>query len=240
MNNTTFGANNIVMWGNHGGVSNHMPIPFVIEKTSSGEKSYDISSRLLEERIIQMTCGFDSNSADVITKCMMYLDSLSRDDITWVINSGGGVVHDGLAIHDTMESLECDVITLGKGICASMGAYSLIAGTPGKRVSSQRNSIMIHQVSAGNSGHYLDMEASMGHTRKLNEQLMQTIADNVGMSLDELLSKANRDLWLTPMEALNFGTKGCVDHVMTGRRNSKGQFEVVDRHGKYSFLGGKH
>lgn len=236
-----YGANNAFVWGVHGnaGVTSHMPIPYVIEKTSNGERSFDLGSRLLQDRIIQMTTGFDSNSSHVITQSMMYLDSISRDDITFVINSGGGSVTDGLAILDTMESLECDVITLGKGICASMGAFTLSHGTPGKRVASKNLSTMIHMVSAGTSGHCLDMEASFSHTKKLNEFLMGSIAERVGMSVDELMHRANRDLWLNSEEALKFGTKGVVDFIQTGKRNDKGQYEVVDRNGKYSYLGGK-
>lgn len=241
MNNITFGANNAFTWGVHGNSTGNptaMNIPFVIEKTTSGERSYDLGSRLLQDRIINMDCGFDDNSAHVIKMSMLYLDSIDRSDIIWEINSGGGSVHAGMSIHDTADSCESDIVTISSGISASMGAYSVCCiGAEGKRLARPRSSLMLHMVSSGQQGQCLDMEAGFKHTMHLNKVLMQGIADRCGVSYDQLMNDCQRDFWLTATEARDYGKYGVVDGVLTGKRNDKGQLEVEYRGGKLGWIG---
>lgn len=192
-------------------------IPMVVEKTPSGERSFDIFSRILKDRVIFINGEFNEAMASVVCAQLLFLESEDANaPITLHINSGGGCVHSGLAIRDTMENISCDVIGIATGIAASMGLYLLSCCS--FRAMTKRASLMAHQVSAGASGNVADMRASFAHTEHLNNILMSEIADNCGLSLNELLKIADRDRWIYSKESIKFGV---VDAIYT-----KGKFMI--------------
>ena len=181
-------------------------VPYVVEQTSRGERSYDIFSRLLNDRIIMLNDEVNSASAGVIIAQMLYLEGQDPDkDISFYINSPGGSVTDGMAIYDTMQYVKCDVSTICVGMAASMGAFLLSAGTKGKRIALPNAEIMIHQPSAGTQGKVTDMEIDVEHFLRIKNKLNQIMAENTGKTPEEIKAASERDHWMTAEEAKEFG-----------------------------------
>lgn len=215
----------------------NISIPFVVEKTNNGERTYDLASRLMEDRVIMLDSGFDDHMAHVIKMQLLYLDSVSSDPITMYINSPGGSVHAGLSISDVVIGMKSPIRTIVMGMAASMGCYmQSTMGSPGMRLIGSRGFVMCHQVSSGTQGLITDQKISLKHSERLNTLLTKEIADAVGVSHEKLLEDADRDLWLNADESLQYGTKGFVDGILTGKRNEDGQFEVKRRNGSFDWV----
>ena len=192
-------------------------IPTVIEKSSEGERSFDLYSRLLRDRIIFVHGEVETGMADTIVGQLLLLEAEDpHKDITMYINSPGGEVMAGLAIANTMNYIKCDVRTVSMGMSASMGAFLLSQGTPGKRCALEDAQIMIHEVSAGNQGKRHDMKRSMEHTERLNDKLMRKMAasTNGKINQEDLAKLCYEDIWLEPEEALEMGL---IDEVIKER-----------------------
>ena len=180
-------------------------VPYVVEQTSRGERSYDIYSRLLEDRIIMLTEEVNSASASVIVAQLLYLEAQDpTKDICLYINSPGGSVTDGLAIYDTMNYIKCDVSTICMGMAASMGAFLLAAGTKGKRYALPNADIMIHQPSGGAQGQATDMEIHTKHILDIRKKLNEILANNTGQPVDVIAKDTNRDNFMTAQQALEY------------------------------------
>jgi ATP-dependent Clp protease protease subunit len=187
-------------------------IPYVVEQTSRGERSYDIFSRLLNDRIIFLSEEVNDTTASLIVAQLLYLEAQDPDrDIQFYINSPGGSVTAGMAIYDTMKYIKCDVATICVGMAASMGAFLLSAGTKGKRMALPNAEIMIHQPSAGTQGQITDMAIHMKRLQTIKERMNQIMAENTGKSVDEVTAACERDNFMTAQEALTFGL---VDRVI--------------------------
>ena len=187
-------------------------IPYVVEQTSRGERSYDIFSRLLNDRIIFLSEEVNDTTASLIVAQMLYLEAQDPDkDIQFYINSPGGSVTAGMAIFDTMRYIKCDVATICVGMAASMGAFLLSAGTKGKRLCLPNAEIMIHQPSAGTQGQITDMAIHMKRLETIKERMNRILAENTGKSVDEVTAACERDNFMTAEEALAFGL---VDRVL--------------------------
>ena len=172
----------------------NMLIPMVVEQTGRGERSYDIYSRLLKDRIIFIGSGIDDHVSNLVIAQLLFLQmDDAKKDIHIYINSPGGSVTAGLAIYDTMQFVTCDVNTYCMGMAASMGAFLLCAGTKGKRFALPNSDIMIHQVSGGAHGTASDVERSVEFMYKLNRRLIRIIAENTGKSEDQVKKDADRD-----------------------------------------------
>ena len=183
-------------------------IPTVVEKTTEGERSFDLYSRLMRDRIIFLHGPVETGMADTIVGQMLLLEAEDPNkDITLYINSPGGEVMAGLAIANTMNYIKCDVRTVSMGMSASMGAFLLSQGTPGKRCALEDAQIMIHEVSAGTSGKRHDMKRSFDHTERLNDKLMTKMAArcNDDWDAERLAKLCEEDIWLEPEEALAMG-----------------------------------
>lgn len=190
-------------------------VPYVVEQTSRGERSYDIYSRLLEDRIIMLTEEVNSASASVIVAQLLYLEAQDpTKDICLYINSPGGSVTDGLAIYDTMNYIKCDVSTICMGMAASMGAFLLAAGTKGKRYALPNADIMIHQPSGGAQGQATDMEIHTKHILDIRKKLNEILANNTGQPVDVIAKDTNRDNFMTAQQALEYGI---IDKVFDKR-----------------------
>ena len=187
-------------------------VPYVVEQTSRGERSYDIFSRLLNDRIIFLSEEVNDTTASLIVAQLLYLEAQDPDkDIQFYINSPGGSVTSGLAIYDTMRYIKCDVATICVGMSASMGAFLLSAGTKGKRMALPNAEIMIHQPSAGTQGQITDMAIHMKRLQTIKERMNRIMADNTGKSVEEVTAACERDNFMTAEEALAFGL---VDRVL--------------------------
>ena len=187
-------------------------IPYVVEQTSRGERSYDIFSRLLNDRIIFLSEEVNDTTASLIVAQLLYLEAQDPDkDIQFYINSPGGSVTAGMAIYDTMQYIKCDVATICVGMAASMGAFLLSAGTKGKRMALPNAEIMIHQPSAGTQGQITDMAIHMKRLQTIKERMNKIMAENTGKSVDEVTAACERDNFMTAQEALEFGL---VDRVL--------------------------
>ena len=187
-------------------------IPYVVEQTSRGERSYDIFSRLLNDRIIFLSEEVNDTTASLIVAQMLYLEAQDPDkDIQFYINSPGGSVTAGMAIYDTMRYIKCDVATICVGMAASMGAFLLAAGTKGKRLALPNAEIMIHQPSAGTQGQITDMAIHMKRLETIKERMNRIMAENTGKSVEEVTAACERDNFMTSQEALAFGL---VDRVL--------------------------
>ena len=187
-------------------------IPYVVEQTSRGERSYDIFSRLLNDRIIFLSEEVNDTTASLIVAQMLYLEAQDPDkDIQFYINSPGGSVTAGMAIYDTMQYIKCDVATICVGMAASMGAFLLAAGTKGKRMALPNAEIMIHQPSAGTQGQITDMAIHMRRLEIIKERMNTILAQNTGKSVEEVTAACERDNFMTSQEALAFGI---VDRVL--------------------------
>lgn len=181
-------------------------IPMVIEQDGRSERSFDIFSRLLRERIIFIGTEFNDHMASVVVAQLLYLASENEEkDIYIYINSGGGAVTSGLAIYDTIRHIKPNVVTIVMGQACSMGAFILSSGTKGKRQATPESRIMIHQVSSGTRGTAVDMEISMKETLRLNDRLMEIIAQNCGKTVEDVRNDCNRDLWLSAAQAVEYG-----------------------------------
>ena len=190
-------------------------IPYVIEQTSQGERSYDIYSRLLKDRIIFLGDQVDDAVASSIVAQMLFLESQdSTKDISFYINSPGGSVSAGLAIYDTMNYIKCDVSTLCIGMAASMGAFLLSGGTKGKRFALPNAEIMIHQPSGGVKGQATEIKIVAENILKTKERLNRILAANTGKPLDVIEIDTERDNYMTAEEAKEYGL---IDAVITSR-----------------------
>jgi ATP-dependent Clp protease protease subunit len=187
-------------------------IPTVIEKTSMGERAYDIYSRLLKERIIFLGTDIDDTVANLVIAQLLFLESEDKDkDVKIYINSPGGSVYAGLAMYDTMNLIKPDVSTICVGMAASMAAVLLSAGTKGKRFALPNSKIMIHQGSAGFSGSPSDIEITAREVLKSRQRLDEILAQNTGKSVDVVHKDTDRDYWMDPSEAKSYGL---VDSVI--------------------------
>lgn len=212
-------------------------IPFVLEKTADGERSFDLASRMMQERIIMIDSDFNSQMAHIIKMQLMYLDSRSSAPITLFVSSPGGSVHDGLGIKDVAKNCRSPIKTIVMGYAASMGCYTQsVMGTPGFRLMGADSFIMAHQVSSGTKGLIIDQKIALNHSDRLNTLLTTQIAAACGVSHEQFLEDADRDLWLNAEEALAYGTKGFVDGILVGERNEKGQYKVKRRDGSFDWV----
>ena len=181
-------------------------VPYVVEQTSRGERSYDIFSRLLNDRIIFLSEEVNDTTASLIVAQLLYLEAQDPDkDIQFYINSPGGSVTAGMAIYDTMQYIKCDVATICVGMAASMGAFLLSAGTKGKRMALPNAEIMIHQPSAGTQGQITDMAIHLKRLQTIKDRMNRILAENTGRSVEEVTNACERDNFMTAQEALDFG-----------------------------------
>lgn len=181
-------------------------VPYVIEQTNKGERSYDIYSRLLKDRIIMLTDEVNDTTASLVVSQMLFLEAEDPDkDIFLYINSPGGSVTAGMAIYDTMQYIKCDVNTVCMGMAASMGAFLLAGGAKGKRMALPNAEVMIHQPLGGTQGQATEMEIACKHILRTKEKLTKIIAENCGKSYEECLADMERDNWKTAQEALEYG-----------------------------------
>lgn len=192
-------------------------IPFVIEQTPRGERSYDIYSRLLKERIIFLGTAVNDEVANVVIAQMLFLEAEDPDkDITFYINSPGGVVTAGLAIYDTMRYVKCDIATLCLGQAASMGAVLLAAGTKGKRYSLPSSRILIHQPMGGFQGQATDIDIHAREILRMRQGLNKILADHTGQKLKKIETDTERDYFMSAEEAKGYGI---IDKVLLERSN---------------------
>ena len=190
-------------------------VPYVVEQTSRGERSYDIFSRLLNDRIIFLSEEVNDATASLVVAQLLYLEAQDPDkDIQFYINSPGGSVTAGMAIYDTMQYIKCDVSTICVGLAASMGAFLLSAGTKGKRIALPNAEIMIHQPSAGTQGQITDMAIHLKRLETIKKRMNQIMADNTGHTLEEMTAACERDNFMTAEEAKAFGL---IDKVIYKR-----------------------
>ncbi len=190
-------------------------VPMVVEQTSRGERSYDIFSRLLNDRIIMLNGQVDDASASLIVAQMLYLEGQDPDkDISFYINSPGGSVSAGMAIYDTMQYIKCDVSTICIGMAASMGAFLLSAGAKGKRYALPNAEVMIHQPLGGAQGQASDILISARHIERTRENLNKILSENTGKPLEQISVDTDRDNWMTAEESRQYGI---VDKVIAKR-----------------------
>ena len=190
-------------------------VPYVVEQTSRGERSYDIFSRLLNDRIILLNEEVNSASAGVVVAQLLYLEGQDPEkDISLYINSPGGVITDGMAIYDTMQYIKCEVSTICLGMAASMGAFLRAAGTKGKRFALPNSEIMIHQPSGGAQGQATDISIHANHILRVKDKLNQILSERTGQPLDVVKRDTERDNFMTAQEALEYGL---IDKVIEHR-----------------------
>ncbi len=188
-------------------------IPMVIEQTERGERSFDIYSRLLKDRVIFLGSQIDDNVANVVVAQLLFLEAENPDkDIHLYINSPGGSITAGMAIYDTMQYIKCDVSTICIGMAASMGAFLLTAGAPGKRFALPNSEIMIHQPLGGAQGQATDIEIHAKRIVKIKEKLNQILAERTGQPYEKICEDTERDNFMEPEEAKAYGL---IDDVIT-------------------------
>ncbi len=181
-------------------------VPYVIEQTSRGERSYDIFSRLLNDRIIVLSDEVNDATASIIVAQMLYLEGQDPEkDISFYINSPGGSVTAGLAIYDTMQYIKCDVSTICMGMAASMGAFLFSSGAKGKRYILPNAEVMIHQPLGGAKGQATEILIAADHIKRTKDRLNKILAENTGKSVEEIFADTERDNWLTAEEAVAYG-----------------------------------
>ncbi|HIX68213.1 MAG TPA: ATP-dependent Clp endopeptidase proteolytic subunit ClpP [Candidatus Anaerostipes excrementavium] len=191
-------------------------VPYVIEQTSRGERSYDIYSRLLKERIIFLGEEVTDVTASLIVSQLLFLESEDPEkDISLYINSPGGSVTAGMAIYDTMQYVKCDVSTMCMGMAASMGAFLLAGGTKGKRFALPNAEIMIHQPSGGAQGQATEIEIAAEHILKTKKRLNTILSENTGQPYETIAKDTDRDNWLSAQEAVAYGL---IDKVVEKRQ----------------------
>lgn len=193
-------------------------VPYVIEQTNKGERSYDIYSRLLKDRIIVLSEDVNHATASVIVAQMLFLESEDPDkEIYFYINSPGGSITDGMAIYDTMNYIKCPVVTIAIGLAASMGSFLLAAGEKGRRYATPNAEILIHQplVSGGISGQATEIKIHSDHLLRTREKLNKILSEKTGKPIEEIEKDTERDNWMTAQQALEYGL---IDEIME-RRN---------------------
>ncbi len=194
-------------------------VPMVIEQTPKGERSFDIFSRLLKERIIFLTGEVNDETSALVCAQLLFLEAENpKKDIFLYINSPGGVVTSGMAMYDTMQYISCDVATICIGQACSMGSFLLAGGTKGKRYSLPNSQIMIHQPSGGAKGQAADIEIQAKLILDLRKRLNAIYAKNTGQKISVIERAMDRDNFMTPQEALDFGL---IDHIITNREEVK-------------------
>ena len=190
-------------------------VPYVVEQTNRGERSYDIFSRLLNDRIIMLSEEVNDTTASLIVAQLLYLEAQDPDpDIQFYINSPGGSVTAGMAIYDTMQYIKCDVSTICIGMAASMGAFLLSSGAKGKRLALPNAEIMIHQPSAGTQGQITDMAIHLKRLEIIKKRMNQILSENTGKPIETVTADCERDNFMTAQEALEYGL---VDKVLDKR-----------------------
>ncbi len=190
-------------------------VPYVVQQTSRGERSYDIFSRLLDDRIVVLSDEVNDASASVVVAQLLYLEGQDPDkDISLYINSPGGSVTAGFAIYDTMQYIKCDVSTICMGMAASMGAFLLSSGAKGKRYALPNSDIMIHQPSGGAQGQATEIEITAKHILATKARLNKILSENTGKPIDVIAADTDRDNFMTAEEALQYGL---VDKVLYKR-----------------------
>ena len=192
-------------------------VPYVVEQTSRGERSYDIFSRLLNDRIIMLSDQVNDATASLVVAQLLYLESQDTEkDISLYINSPGGSITSGMAIYDTMQYIKCDVSTICSGMAASMGAFLLAAGAKGKRFALPNSEIMIHQplISGGLSGQCTDIKIQSDHLVRTRQKMNEMLAANTGKPLEQVQIDTERDNYMSAQEALEYGL---IDKVIEKR-----------------------
>ena len=190
-------------------------VPYVVEQTSRGERSYDIFSRLLNDRIVMLSEEVNDTTASLIVSQLLYLEAQDPDkDIQFYINSPGGSVSAGLAIYDTMQYIKPDVSTICVGMAASMGAFLLSSGAKGKRIALPNAEIMIHQPSGGSQGQATDIEIQAAHILKIKKKLNAILAENTGKDVEQIAADCERDYFMSADEAREYGL---IDKVLYKR-----------------------
>ncbi|MCQ2475750.1 MAG: ATP-dependent Clp endopeptidase proteolytic subunit ClpP [Clostridia bacterium] len=190
-------------------------VPYVVEQTNRGERSYDIFSRLLNDRIIMLSDEVNDATASLVVAQLLYLEGQDPEkDISLYINSPGGSVTAGMAIYDTIQYIKCDVSTICMGMAASMGAFLLSSGTKGKRYALPNSEIMIHQPLGGAQGQATEIKIVADHIIKTREKLNRILAENTGKSIEEIARDTERDNYLTAQQAMEYGL---VDKVIDKR-----------------------
>ncbi len=191
-------------------------VPYVIEQTSRGERSYDIYSRLLKERIIFLGEEVTDVTASLVVAQLLFLEAEDPEkDIHLYINSPGGSVTAGMAIYDTMQFVKCDVSTICVGMAASMGSFLLAGGTKGKRYSLPHSEILIHQPLGGTEGQASDIAIQAAHMAAIKERMNRLLAQNTGQPYEKIVKDTDRDNWMTPEQALEYGL---IDRIYTTRK----------------------
>lgn len=194
-------------------------VPYVIEQTSKGERSYDIYSRLLKDRIIFLGEEVNDASASIVVAQLLFLEAEDPEkDIHLYINSPGGSVTAGMAIYDTMQYIKCDVSTVCIGMAASMGAFLLSGGAKGKRYALPNAEIMIHQPLGGAQGQATEIEIAAKHIIRTKEKMNRMLSENTGKSYEQVCADTERDNWLTAQEALEYGL---IDSIVENRPTEK-------------------
>lgn len=180
-------------------------VPTVIEKSSNGERAYDLYSRILEDRIIMLSGEIDDNVANIVVAELLYLDSINHDDISLYINSNGGSITSGMAIYDTMNYIKSDVSTICIGMCASMAAFLLSSGKKGKRYSLKNSEIMIHQPLGGAKGQATEIKIAAERILKTRDKMNKIMAENTNNDIEIIEKDTERDNFLSSEEALSYG-----------------------------------
>lgn len=194
-------------------------VPYVVEKTPNGERTSDIFSRLLKDRIILINGEIDETTAEVVIAQLLYLESEDKNkDISLYINSPGGMVTAGLAIYDTMQFINCDVSTICVGLAASMGAFLLAGGEKGKRYALPNAEIMIHQPSGGAKGQATEIEIAAENILKTKKRLNEILSENTGKPYEQVCADTERDHYLDANEALKYGL---IDKVLEKKSKKK-------------------
>ncbi len=200
----------------HQPMTNLGMVPMVIEQTARGERAYDIYSRLLKERIVFLVGPVEDHVANLVVAQLLFLESENPDkDINLYINSPGGSVTAGMSIYDTMQFIRCDVSTMCIGQAASMGAFLLAAGTKGKRYALPSSRMMIHQPSGGSRGVAADIEIQAKEILLMRERLNKVLADHTGQSVERIAEDTDRDFWMSPAEAADYGLVDMVQEPRT-------------------------
>ena len=190
-------------------------VPYVVEQTSRGERSYDIFSRLLSDRIIVLSDEVNDATASLVVAQLLFLEGQDAEkDISLYINSPGGSVSAGLAIYDTMQYIKCDVSTICMGMAASMGAFLLSSGAKGKRFALPNSEIMIHQPLGGAKGQATEIEIAARHILRTKENLNSILSENTGKPIEQIVLDTERDNFMSAQEALEYGL---IDKVITKR-----------------------
>lgn len=194
-------------------------VPIVVEQTNRGERSYDIYSRLLKDRIIFLGSGIDDSVANIVIAQLLFLDADNPDkDINIYINSPGGSISAGMAIYDTMRYVKSDVSTICVGLAASMGAFLLAAGTRGKRFALPNSEVMIHQPIAGMQGQATDIEIHARRLLQIKENMNRILSENTGQKLERIKEDTERDYFMSAKEAMDYGI---IDDILLSAKSGK-------------------